>query len=121
MESEESHELGREAFADDREYKLHCIRHSAAHLLAQAVLELHPEAQLAIGPPVKDGFYYDIRLEQPLTPDDLRTIEARMQEIVKRNLPLVRKELSKDEALAYFGSHNQPFKVELVNSFPEGE
>lgn len=117
----EGHELGREAFTDENEFRLHRLRHSAAHLLAQAMLELHPEARLAIGPPVKDGFYYDIGLDHPLTPDDLQALEARMREIVKRNLPIERRELSRDEALAYFSEHGQVFKVELIEKLPEGE
>ena len=123
MESHESeeHELGRAAFADDKQYQLHRLRHSAAHLLAHAVSELFPEAQFAIGPPVKDGFYYDIAYARPFTPEDLAAIEARMQEIVKRDLPIVRGQLPRDEAVAFFRARNQPFKVELIQGFPEGE
>jgi len=117
----EDHELSRDAFADDKEYQLHRLRHSAAHLLAQAVMELHPDARLAIGPPVKDGFYYDIAYGRPFTPDDLTAIEARMQEIVKRDLKIVRGELPRAEAERFFAERNQPFKVELVRGFPEGE
>ena len=117
----EEHELGREAFADDREYKLHALRHSAAHVLAQAVCELFPEASLGNGPPVKDGFYYDIHLARTLTPDDLKTIEDRMREIAKRNLPIVRKEVSRDEAIALFQERKQNFKVERVSLIPANE
>jgi threonyl-tRNA synthetase len=117
----EDHELGREAFADEREYRLHSLRHSAAHVLAQAVLELYPGAKLGNGPPVKDGFYYDIHLEHPLTPDDVKRIEERMHEICKRNLPIVRKVLSRDEAVEVFKARHQDFKVERVSLIPAGE
>jgi threonyl-tRNA synthetase len=117
----EDHELGRDAFEDDKQYQLHRLRHSAAHLLAHAVSELFPEARFAIGPPVKDGFYYDIAYPRPFTPEDLTALEARMQEIVKRNLPIVRGQMSRAEAEAYFGGKNQNFKVELIRGLPEGE
>ena len=117
----EEHEIGRDAFADDKEYQLHRLRHSAAHLLAHAVSELFPEARFAIGPPVKDGFYYDIAHARPFTPEDLTAIETRMQEIVKRDLPIVRGRLSREEAEAFFSGKGQNFKVELIRSFPPGE
>jgi threonyl-tRNA synthetase len=117
----EDHEIGRDAFADDKEYQLHRLRHSAAHLLAHAVSELFPEARFAIGPPVKDGFYYDIAYARPFSPEDLVAIEARMQEIVKRDLPIVRGQLSPEEAEAFFARKGQNFKVELIRSFPAGQ
>jgi threonyl-tRNA synthetase len=117
----EEHEVGRDAFADDREYRLHALRHSAAHLLAHAVSELFPEARFAIGPAVKDGFYYDIAYPRPFTPDDLAALETRMREIAKRDLRLVRGEMTRSEAQAFFGQKGQNFKVELVQSFAEGE
>src|SRR5262245_16177525 len=117
----EEHELGREAFSDEREYRLHALRHSAAHVLAQAVLELYPDAKLGNGPPVKDGFYYDIHLEQTLGPEDLKRIEERMLEICKRNLPIVRKVLSRDEAVELFKARKQDFKVDRVSLIPAGE
>ncbi|HLK92089.1 MAG TPA: threonine--tRNA ligase [Polyangia bacterium] len=117
----EEHEIGRDAFTDDREYRLHALRHSAAHLLAHAVSELFPEARFAIGPAVKDGFYYDIAYPRPFTPEDLAALEVRMREIVKRDLPLVRGQMSHGEAETFFAGKGQNFKVELVRSFPEGE
>jgi threonyl-tRNA synthetase len=117
----EAHELGREAFASDREFQLHSHRHSAAHVLAQAVLELYPGAKFGNGPPVKDGFYYDILLDKTLTPEDLKAIEERMREICKRNLPIVRKELTRDEAVQYFKERHQDFKVERVSLIPADE
>ena len=117
----EEHEIGRDAFQDDAEYQLHRLRHSAAHLLAHAVSELFPEARFAIGPPVKDGFYYDIAFARPFTPDDLIAIEARMQQIVKRDVPIVRGQMSPAEAEAFFSAKGQNFKVELIRSFPPNE
>jgi threonyl-tRNA synthetase len=117
----EDHEVGRESFEDDRQYQLHRLRHSAAHLLAHAVTELFPEARFGIGPPVKDGFYYDIAYARPFTTDDLAAIEARMHEIVKRNLPIVRGEMSREAAEAFFSAKGQNFKVDLIRSFPAGE
>ncbi len=117
----EEHEIGRDAFTDDREFRLHALRHSAAHLLAHAVSELFPEARFAIGPSVKDGFYYDIAYPRPFTPEDLAALEVRMREIVKRDLPLVRGQMSRSEAETFFAGKGQNFKVELIRSFPEGE
>ena len=96
-------------------------RHTAAHVMAQAVLEIFPDAQLAIGPPIEDGFYYDFDLPRTLTPDDLADIESRMRRIQKQDLPLTRSEKPRDEALAYEREHGQSYKVELINDLPEGE
>jgi threonyl-tRNA synthetase len=104
-----------EAYAQSQLYR---VRHSAAHILAQAMLELFPEAKLAIGPPIADGFYYDFDLPRSLTPDDLAAIEARMREIVREDHPFVRRELSAEEARALF--HNQPYKLELVDGLARG-
>ena len=98
---------------------LHVLRHSTAHIMAQAVCELFPGAKYAIGPPVEDGFYYDFELPDTLSPEDLPKIEARMAEIVKEDQPFVREELSRDEALARF--MDQPYKVEIIESLDAGE
>lgn len=90
------------------------IRHSTSHVLAQAVVEIFPEAQLAIGPPIDNGFYYDFDLPRPLTPDDLEAIEERMARIVKDNHSFTTWTSPVDEAIAYFREHNQPYKVELI-------
>jgi threonyl-tRNA synthetase len=100
------------------ESKLYRIRHSAAHVLAQAVCEQFPGARIAIGPPIEDGFYYDFDLPRPLTPDDLVTIEARMREIVRGNRPFIYRELSAEEARALF--HDQPYKLELIDALEQG-
>jgi threonyl-tRNA synthetase len=97
----------------------HILRHSAAHILAQAVLHLFPEATFAIGPPIEDGFYYDFDIGRAFTPEDLEAIEARMAEIVSLDQPFVRDELSKQEALAEFAAH--PFKTEIIQSVDEAE
>jgi threonyl-tRNA synthetase len=88
------------------------LRHSAAHVLAQAVLDLYDGAHFAIGPPITDGFYYDFDVPEPFSPDDLERIEARMQELIAADQPFVREDLSVAEALAEFS--DQPFKVEII-------
>ena len=98
---------------------LEVLRHSASHVMAEAVLKLFPEAKLGIGPAIESGFYYDFDLPRPLTPDDLDAILALMKESIKAKKPFVRKELSRDEALALF--RDQPYKLELIKELPEGE
>lgn len=100
---------------------LEVLRHSASHLMAQAVTSLFPEAKLAIGPSIEDGFYYDIDLPRPLTPDDLEKISARMKEIVKQNLPIKRFELAEPKAVELLKGKHQDYKLELVADIPEGE
>src|SRR5688500_33541 len=93
--------------------RLKTMRHSAAHVMAEAVLELFPDAKLGIGPAIQDGLYYDFHLPRTLVPDDLEEIEKRMRELVKQNAPFERRELTADEAIAVFEERAQPFKVEL--------
>ena len=90
-------------------------RHSASHIMAEAVKELFPEAKLAIGPAIEDGFYYDFDVEKPFTPADMEKIEKRMQEIIKRNAPFVREEISKKDAIKLFESKGELYKIELIN------
>lgn len=90
-------------------------RHSLAHLLAAAVLEQFPDAQLGIGPVIENGFYYDFLLPRALTPEDLPKLEARMKKLAKQNLSFERKEISPEEAKQFFEERKQPFKVELIN------
>ncbi len=99
-------------FADDE--GKHLYWHSASHLMAHAVKELWPDAQLAIGPPIDGGFYYDIDSEHIFTQEDFPAIEAKMAEITKRNLPIIRRELSRDEGFALFQKLNEPYKIELI-------
>ncbi len=94
---------------------LEVYRHSTAHLLAQAVQELFPDAKVGIGPVIEDGFYYDFEKQAPFTPEDLERIEAKMREIVQRDLAIVRREIPKEEALGYFRSRGENLKVELVD------
>jgi threonyl-tRNA synthetase len=91
------------------------MRHSAAHVMAEAVLDLFPGTKLGIGPAIEDGFYYDFQLERPLKPDDLARIEARMAESVVADHAFVRRELPPDEGRAFFGERGQPFKVEILD------
>ncbi len=100
------------------ESKLYRLRHSAAHVMAQAVLEKFPQGKVAIGPPVEDGFYYDFDLPRPLTPEDLEEVEARMREIIKANSPFIREEVSADQAREIFD--DQPYKLELIDGLEEG-
>ena len=106
---------------DESAQGLHVLRHSAAHLLAQAVKALFPGAQLATGPATEDGFYYDIAYERPLTSDDLPAIEARMAELAAQNLPIVRQELPREEALELFAERGEPFKLEIIQEIPSDQ
>jgi len=101
------------------EEHLHKLRHSTSHVMAEAVLQMFPDAKIAIGPSIENGFYYDFDLPRPLTPDDLKEIEKRMKEIIKTKQPFVRKEISRDEARALFA--DQPYKLELIRDLPEDE
>ncbi|NMO96037.1 threonine--tRNA ligase [Paenibacillus lemnae] len=100
---------------------LEVMRHSTAHLLAQATKRLFGEksVKLGVGPVIEDGFYYDMDLEEALNPEDLQKIEKEMERIVNENLPIVRKEVSRQEALSIFGDLGDPYKVELIEALPE--
>ncbi|OGS83484.1 MAG: threonine--tRNA ligase [Gallionellales bacterium GWA2_59_43] len=106
---------------DKDEDGLDLIRHSTAHLLAYAVKELFPEAQVTIGPMIENGFYYDFAFSRPFTPEDLTAIEKRMAELAKKDLPVSRKVLPRDEAVAYFKSIGEKYKAELIESIPAGQ
>ena len=95
------------------------FRHTASHIMAQAIKRLYPDAKLAIGPSVADGFYYDIDRETPLTQEDLEKIEAEMKKIVKEALPIEQFTKSRAEAIAYFQEKEEPYKVELIEDLPE--
>ena len=97
----------------------HTLRHTASHVLAQAVKRLWPEAKLAIGPAIDKGFYYDIDMEHTLTPEDLIKIEKEMSRIVKENLPITKSVMSRQEAIEFFKSKNEDYKVELIEDLPE--
>ncbi len=98
---------------------LHAIRHTCAHVMAQAIQHLFPDVKFAIGPAIANGFYYDLDSEHTFTPEDLQAIEKEMAKIVKQNLPLVRAEISRSEALAMFAAKDEKYKVELINDLPE--
>ena len=93
--------------------ELYRMRHSAAHVMAQAVLEMFPEAKYTIGPPVENGFYYDFDLPRPLTPEDLQAIEKRMRQVIAGRYKFERKVVSADEARQIF--KDQPYKLELID------
>ncbi|MDP1979833.1 threonine--tRNA ligase [Undibacterium sp.] len=97
---------------------LEVIRHSTAHLLAYAVKELYPDAQVTIGPVIENGFYYDFSYKRPFTPDDLVAIEKKMAELAKKDEPVTRKVLPRDEAVAYFKSIGEAYKAEIIESIP---
>jgi threonyl-tRNA synthetase len=101
---------------------LELVRHDAAHVMAQAVQELYPGTQVTIGPAIEDGFYYDFARQEPFTPDDLKKIEQRMHEIVKRDLPIVREVWDREEAKKTFAAIGEEYKVEIIEDIiPEGE
>ncbi|MCS7150430.1 MAG: threonine--tRNA ligase [Caldimicrobium sp.] len=107
-------------YPNDKE-ALEVLRHTASHILAQAVKELFPEAQLGIGPTIEEGFYYDISYPRPFTEDDLALIEKKIQEIIKKNLPLDRKVLNRKDAEAIFSKLNENFKLELIREFDDSQ
>ena len=100
---------------------LEVIRHSTAHLLAYAVKDLFPDAQVTIGPVIDNGFYYDFSYKRPFTPEDLVAIEKKMAELVKKDEPVTRRVLPRDEAIAYFTSIGEAYKAELIGAIPAGE
>lgn len=97
----------------------HTLRHTASHILAQAIKRLWPEAKLAIGPAIDKGFYYDIDMEHVLVPEDLSKIEKEMSRIVKENLPITKSVMSRQEAIEFFTSKHEDYKVELIQDLPE--
>lgn len=97
------------------------IRHSTAHLLAQAVKELFPSAQVTIGPVINNGFYYDFAYERPFTPEDIKRIEKKMTELVKANLTITRSELSRDDAVAFFREKGEEYKAQIIESIPQDQ
>ncbi len=100
---------------------LDILRHSAAHVMAEAVKELFPEVKVTIGPAIENGFYYDFDREQPFTPEDLKKIEKKMKELIKKNQPFSRREVSRENALKQFADLGENYKLELINELPEGE
>ena len=110
------------AIVTDRDEEgLEVIRHSTAHLLAQAVKELFPDAQVTIGPVIEDGFYYDFAYKESFTPEDLTAIEKKMAELVKQNYPITRTVKSRDEAVKFFRDMGEEYKAEIIESIPADE
>ncbi len=108
-----------EIITNDMDEGLEVIRHSAAHIMAQAIKRLHPDVHFGVGPTIENGFYYDTDMEQQLTEEELPAIEKEMMEIVKANYPFERREVSREEALDIF--QDDPYKVELITDLPEDE
>lgn len=100
---------------------LEIIRHDTAHIMAEAVQELYPSTQVTIGPAIEDGFYYDFAREEPFSTDDLERIEAKMQEIVTRNEPLIREVMPRDEAIDFFKKKGEIYKADIITAIPQGE
>ncbi len=96
-------------------------RHTASHVLAHAVKKLYPGVKLGIGPAIENGFYYDFEFEEPISSDDLKTIEKEMKKIIKEKLPIRRREMSREEAEQLFRKRGEPYKLELISELPEGE
>src|SRR3989304_5340760 len=109
----------KEFYMPDNDEVLHKIRHSAAHVMAEAVVQFFPEAKIAIGPSIENGFYYDFELPRPLTPEDLVEIEKRMAVIIKGNHTFERRVVSKKDAEKLF--LGQTYKLELIRELPAGE
>ena len=103
----------------EKDLELEKARHSLAHVLAKALVELYPNTKLTIGPAIEDGFYYDIDLDQSITPDEFKTIEKKMQEIINRGEEFRREVVSKEKALELFSGNE--YKTEIINELPDGE
>ncbi|MCG8325853.1 MAG: threonine--tRNA ligase [Thiotrichales bacterium] len=97
------------------------IRHSFAHLMGHAVKQLYPDARMAIGPVIENGFYYDIATEKPFTPEDMQAIEKRMKELIKKDYDVIREVVSRDKALETFRQRNEPYKQEIIDEIPDDE
>jgi threonyl-tRNA synthetase len=108
-----------EGIRTDSEAAIEILRHSAAHVMAQAVKSIFPEALVAIGPAIESGFYYDFDVEKPFTQEDLAKIETRMREIISQKLPFTRQEVPREEAIRYFSERGEKYKVELLQEFTD--
>lgn len=115
------HDAKFSALKADSPQGLEVLRHSASHLMAQAVTELYPGTKVAIGPAIEDGFYYDFDRETPFAAEDLEKIEKKMAELAARDTPIERREMARDEALKFFEARGEGYKVELISELPEGE
>ena len=113
------HDAAVEFVTPDTAEGLHAIRHTCAHIMAQAIQHLFPDVKFAIGPAIANGFYYDLDSEHVFTPEDLQAIEKEMAKIVKQNIPLVRAEIPRQQALDMFAAKDEKYKVELITDLPE--
>jgi threonyl-tRNA synthetase len=118
FQSDQDFALRRDDFASERDYEMHCLKHSTSHIMAAAVQQMFPDARFGIGPPIKNGFYYDMQLPRALTPEDLEEIERRMRDISKAAFSFQRESWNKQKALEFFGARNQTFKLELIEGIP---
>lgn len=105
----------------EEKQRIDTLRHSCAHLLAMAVQDIFPQAQVAIGPVIEDGFYYDFGFDRPFTPEDLKDIESRMRKISRQNLPIQKKVVPRSEAIRFFKEKGEHLKVEIISQIPDGE
>ena len=110
-----------EIITEGSEEGLQIMRHSTAHLLAQAIKRIYKDVKFGVGPVIENGFYYDVEMDEAITPEDLPKIEKEMKKIVNANLPIVRKEVSREEAKARFAEIGDDLKLELLDAIPEGE
>ena len=110
------HDAGLRIVTDKDPEGLEILRHSCAHLMAQAVKQLFPEAQVTIGPVIEDGFYYDFAYERPFTPEDLEAIEKKMQELAKADYPVSRSVKDRDDAIRYFRNMGEEYKAQIIES-----
>jgi threonyl-tRNA synthetase len=118
FQSDQDFALGAADFPSEQEYKMHCLKHSTSHIMAAAVEQMFPDVKFGIGPPIKNGFYYDMQLPRPLTPEDLEEIEKRMREIMKEGRVFEQETWDKAKALEFFASRHQDFKLELIRGIP---
>jgi len=118
FQSDDDIALGVEDFDSEEEYRLYCLRHSTSHVMAAAVQQIFPEVRFGIGPPIQNGFYYDMELGRTLTPEDLQQIEQRMKAIVTEDREFHRENWDKPKALEFFGARDQKFKLELIDGIP---
>ncbi|MDP2807075.1 MAG: TGS domain-containing protein, partial [bacterium] len=115
------HDAQFSALTFDSEKGKEVLRHSASHLMAQAVTELFPNTKAAIGPAIEDGYYYDFDRPEPFSSDDLSAIEKKMAELAAKDISIVRQEMPREQALEHFQAKGEPYKVELIASLPAGE
>ena len=110
-----------EFITEDSDEALDILRHSAAHVMAEAVKELFPEVKVTIGPSIENGFYYDFEYDKGFTPEDIKNIEKKMGFLIKQNNPFIKKIISKQDALDFFGNQNETYKIEIINDLPDNE